>query len=724
MVSSLLLGLLGAPQHGPDDWARVWMSLQAPKASPAAPPEAHQEGPPLATPSGVLFRFRAPENAERVYLAGSFNAWARNRGGKVTQPSFLMHKGKNNIWWAALRPSPQLHSYKYVVERADGRFQWMADPTVSKKDADGNSVFDFSTLGSWGPKEIVPGLPPVPKPNGVLRRPTGELSTQRVWVTPNTPIRFTYRLPTSAARFPLELVLTDALGRSHGMHSWSSEAKSLNLEEGLSEEGGYLAQLFEGPNLLAETTITVARNIADDLRYGYFTEYKAFGGNYGTRADLLARAHINAVEYYDYFRAHGEYAPTEREYKTDPFGIPIDARDIRAKLEANRSRGILSIAYVAAYAASKSVKDRVPDVMTDERGVPKVFTGSILSEDEAERQGKDKWFWLMNISSGSAWHRHIMEQFASAVDDSESDWVAFDGFEIDSYGDSADTVFYAPGSARHGDLLQNVVRDFVRDCREVTRRIRPEGIVSFNSVNEFAAEVMLPVTDFSFLEIWRGHTDTLEGLTDIALSNRGAEKKRAVLKVYPADMDPVESAWGPEELRRVMGACLTGGASLMVAGEPDPRTRRLRALRTLYYPDHVLMTKEAEAVLTAYNRHDAMLFGLTHGRDVHTVQVEASANQSYVRTFAAPKRKTLVAQVLVHGAEPRWSKPWSSRPEGAVVLKLKVPGGVSPGNILFCSPDVEEWRTPHPIPARRRGEELQVRLPDGIVHGSVLISYE
>jgi hypothetical protein len=94
-----------------------------------------------------------------------------------------------------------------------------------------------------------------------------------------------------------------------------------------------------------------------------------------------------------------------------------------------------------------------------------------------------------------------MAEFGRALDSKPGDFVSFDGFEIDTYGDSDHARFYAKGSRRNGDLLRDVLRDFVGDVQTLTRKIKPQGLVSFNSVNEFGVEQMYDVTDFLFLEI-------------------------------------------------------------------------------------------------------------------------------------------------------------------------------------------------------------------------------
>jgi 1,4-alpha-glucan branching enzyme len=106
------------------------------------PAEATQDGPPVRAGERVLFRFRAP-NATRVYLAGSFNGWALNKGGKVTNERFAMQSAGNGIWFKHVTLTPQVHQYKFVVTDKNGKQDWVPDPHVQAKDEDSNTVFDF-----------------------------------------------------------------------------------------------------------------------------------------------------------------------------------------------------------------------------------------------------------------------------------------------------------------------------------------------------------------------------------------------------------------------------------------------------------------------------------------------------------------------------------------------------------------------------------------------------
>jgi hypothetical protein len=683
----------------------------------------------------VLFRFRAPASAVRVHLAGSFNAFAQNRNGAVSGGRFAMTQARNGLWFKRVEVDAGVHKYKFVAVDKDGKSTWLPDPHVAEADADGNSVLDFSKIGSVQSNGHRVAAPDVPKPFRPLVGPlsnaaqTLDVRAQNVWVRPDQTNAVLVALGGEAAGARLSLeILTPFGDRVFQSSSAASGGENRLPVPALKQEGGFLARvsLARAGQVQAsgEVVLSSVQNVADDLRYGFYATYRDATGDFDGKAAMLAAMHVNAVEFYDYFPAHGYYAPREENYKFEPFGIALNARNVARKIEAGHKRNILALAYVASYAASQSVYRQHPHPMTDAGGTPKIFNGSIMSEAEADRQKKDKWFWLMDISGGSAWHTHILSEFARTLDDSPNDLVSFDGFELDTYGDTADARFYAPGSRRNGDLLSDVLRDFVGDVRATTRRVKPHGLVSFNSVNEFGAEKMYDVTDFAFLEIWSGHTEYLEDLVDICFRHRAALRQRVILKLYPADMKPGRPSWPVAALRRVLGATMTGAGSLMAVGEPDEKAGRMHALNTLFYPDHQPLAPENEALLRDYYRFDVLMLGTTHGAGVHNTPLDSAIPGCVTRTYAAPAAKTLAVQILNVQDDTKWTLDTpAAAPRRDVPVALELPGGVAPRAVLFASPDIPALQKPVALSFELSGGTLRASLPELHSHGVLILRY-
>ncbi len=693
-----------------------------------------EEGPPVPRGDKILFRCHTSPEVKAVYLAGDFNGWAQNHSGKVTNPRFAMKSAGPGLWFLEEDLNPQDYLYVYVLEMPDGSFDWKIDTHGAGVDGKGHSILrlkpDQLEGLSWKSSGPEQGFLAGREQSSSSIQPLA-VHPEKVWVQPGA--RHVLRISSPGGgnqdEAPLEIILTTPLGREVHREtlSWRGDSLSHTLPP-LMLEGGYLATVRWGPpgnpRAAGDTVLSVVSQVADDLRYGFFSDYGQVGGDYAAKADLLARLRINAVEFYDYFPAHGHYAPTEEIYKFEPFGIQICAEDIQNKIQALHQRNILALGYVAAYAASESVYRQNPYPMTDENGTPKIYNGDIMTEAEADRQGKPKWFWLMNVADDSPWHPLILAELRRALDDDPSDRFSFDGFEIDTYGDNPDSKFYARGSRRDGHLLTDVLHDFVGDVRKVTREVKPNGLTSFNSVNEFGSRQMTDVTDFLFLEIWRFYTDQLSELVEICLRQRAPLRQRVVLKLYPADMSPSQSSWAPGTLARILGAAMTGGGTLMVSGEPSEQDQIMHGLNSLFYPSHQPLRSGNFELLEAYYRHDALLYGLTHGPQVFTTSLSIPLSGCLTRSFAAPEQHSLIVQILRVGSDRRWSAnlswpdPWQGEP-----IRIPRLNQMLPEKILFVSPDGTAFRNPTPIPYKTQKDFLEVPLPEFRVHATLILQY-
>jgi len=101
---------------------------------------------PAGSPSGVVFRCYAP-GAEAVYLAGSFNGWAANDRGRVTNPTFLMDRDEKPWSFVATVPlDPGMHAFRFVID-GDPR-RWVAPPELEERDRDGNAILRVTGDGS------------------------------------------------------------------------------------------------------------------------------------------------------------------------------------------------------------------------------------------------------------------------------------------------------------------------------------------------------------------------------------------------------------------------------------------------------------------------------------------------------------------------------------------------------------------------------------------------
>lgn len=94
---------------------------------------------PHRTSAGVLFQCRAPE-AANVFLAGEFNDWAENSGGRILDRRYAMIRGPDGVWQKSIPIDAFAAAYQFAVESKPGIFDWQKDPHAEWTDTAGHSV--------------------------------------------------------------------------------------------------------------------------------------------------------------------------------------------------------------------------------------------------------------------------------------------------------------------------------------------------------------------------------------------------------------------------------------------------------------------------------------------------------------------------------------------------------------------------------------------------------
>ncbi|MEQ8820874.1 MAG: hypothetical protein RLY93_11570 [Sumerlaeia bacterium] len=135
----------------------------------AGPALAAEALPLIYTPTGVLFRVKAPD-ASSVYIAGTFNGWANSDGYTVSDPeSKMFGPDENGVFEHFYTLTPGVHVFKYCVNGThDG---WMPGPPDLERRKDDFDVTagQGGTMGSAF--EFSLEEPPWPGyiPNGSMR---------------------------------------------------------------------------------------------------------------------------------------------------------------------------------------------------------------------------------------------------------------------------------------------------------------------------------------------------------------------------------------------------------------------------------------------------------------------------------------------------------------------------------------------------------------------------
>lgn len=102
---------------------------------------------PVKTKDGVRFQVEATE-ARKVFLAGTFNNWADNKDGAVSDDNFAMLKGEGSpIWTRYVALEKGEYALKFVVE-TDKNQTWIVPTYWTSRDRTGNARFWITGKGN------------------------------------------------------------------------------------------------------------------------------------------------------------------------------------------------------------------------------------------------------------------------------------------------------------------------------------------------------------------------------------------------------------------------------------------------------------------------------------------------------------------------------------------------------------------------------------------------
>jgi len=489
-------------------------------------------------------------------------------------------------------------------------------------------------------------------------------------------------------------------------------------------EGAYrlVANIVNGSNVYdhAEKVYSVVNNTADDLRYGFYANFGAFGGDYVRKTEMLVDCYLNAIEYYDYFPAHGNYAPTQDVYQTEPFGGTIYVQDVVHKTNEASSKTILNIAYIAAYSAVPRIANQTHDYLTNQPGEPIVYYNGQCG---TLSQLGGVWFHLMAFAPDTVWHGYIFPELARALDNSPADKVSFDGFEVDSYGWPG--PYYSNGSSYNGRSMQEMLARFAGDVRTLTHSMKPWGLVSMNNISEDGITWAYDAVDFLFVENWKSHKPSYEQVLDMCYQNGAVRKQRLVSKSYPADTNMQVSAWPPENLRFLMGAHIAGGGSFMVAGEPREQTYQIGALNSAYYPDNQPQSAENFRSIRNYNAHDAALYRLNHGQNVHRRPSNFTLSGCLIREMESSDGYFAVG--ILHTGPNRVWTDFNTHPGtlSNLPIRYKIPKNLEPMGVFYGTPDLDERVFPQALDWQFSETDCLVRclIPHLEFYGTLLVKH-
>ncbi|MDQ2782895.1 MAG: glycoside hydrolase family 66 protein [Actinomycetota bacterium] len=404
--------------------------------------------------------------------------------------------------------------------------------------------------------------------------------------------------------------------------------------------GSYAVRL-----VTASGQATTAFDVLDDPiarpRYGFLADFRPGRDDALAVADSLRAFHLNVVQLYDWMYRHAELAPPADEFE-DALGRPLSLASVRSMLDTVHEVGALALGYATVYGAGEEYAAAHPYQVLHRRG----GTAWMLAD----------FLWVMDVSAGSEWSRHIVGQMVEAVRD-----VGFDGLHLDQYGDPKVALTTSGAVVDLADAFPAFI--------DAVRAALPEATLIFNNVNDFPTRrTVLANQNATYIEVWPPHDDYADLVRLVDVARDLAPHRPVILAAY---LTPFATAGGEHELATAKLALATvwaAGGQYLLLGETHG------ILVDPYYPRFATLAAVAVRTLRAFAdfavANGDLLFDPAAGESsgswalgIHDQVVVTGARTStrpqagsvWVRTSSAGRR--LVVQLVDYRdqAEARWN---------------------------------------------------------------------
>lgn len=333
------------------------------------------------------------------------------------------------------------------------------------------------------------------------------------------------------------------------------ENKTISINLGAYEDDfrGYGVDVFIYRDGSLADTLSTAFDVVDDwrksARYGFLSEFNASDEDDISDVDSLRRLHLNMVQFYDWMYRHDDLIPKEDIF-TDLMGRELSYKVVKEKIGMCQRLGIRTMAYGAVYAASRDFfKQHMDWALYGSSGNP-------LSLGET--------FFIMNISTDSPWHNHIIKEYEKAISE-----AGFDGIHMDTYGFPKTAVSRLNGLKRI-ERLQEHFPQLIDNTKIALSTIEPDNCLIFNNVGNWPVTPIIDFVDAIYIEVWKPyeryhHIQQL--IRDVRAS--GTHKPivlAAYLKPFETkDKVGVRAAEGA--MRIITAAIVSNGAYHLLLGE-------------------------------------------------------------------------------------------------------------------------------------------------------------
>lgn len=393
----------------------------------------------------------------------------------------------------------------------------------------------------------------------------------------------------------------------------SREVIHIPLFTEVTEWAGYgvRAAVFYNEALVsvAYTSYDIADHWSRAPRYGFLSDFRTEESGDIRDVDSMNKFHLNVIQFYDWMYRHDDLVPKEDEF-VDPMGRTMSFKVVREKVAALHSKGMAAMAYGAVYAGLKDFLQARPEWgLYDRKGDP--FQLIDL-------------FYIMDITPGSPWTDHIVEQFRRAVK------AGFDGIHMDQYGFPKKAMRLIEGKEELVDLAE-CYPALINRTQAAVKEIKTEAGVIFNNVGNYPiSKTASSDQEALYIEVWPPvvRLRELKGLIDNARSLD--PDKPIILSAYLPSFYPKAShnkEWAENGALLTMASIFASGGYHLLLGEDHGM------LTMPYYPDYAIMRPEFCIEVRRYYDFIVQFGTLIHDRRLEDVSYTYTAGVNTEITF-------------------------------------------------------------------------------------------
>lgn len=346
----------------------------------------------------------------------------------------------------------------------------------------------------------------------------------------------------------------------------------LPFEQGEGAYGLFATARDEMGNAISgEIAFDVAEHWREAPRYGFLSDFMP-GDEDDSDIAFLRRHHINIVQFYDWMYRHDQLVPEAEDEFTEPLGRRISLQVVKRKIAELNGGGMDAIAYAAVYASLKDYAEEHPE--------------QLLYNNSGEPYKLGDYYYIMDISEGSAWTEHMMTEYKKVIA------LGFDGLHLDQYG-------FPKKAIRREDGKEEVVH--LKDCYPAfineTRDVLPSAGIIFNNVSNYPIHRTAGTNqDAMYIEVWDPVTSIAELKQNIDQA-RELSGKHVILAAYlPCfqQNSPVPQEEAEIGARLTMATIFASGGYHLLLGEHH------NVLADSYYPNYGSVSERFGHVLTKY----------------------------------------------------------------------------------------------------------------------------